>query len=800
MNRAACHYRSRYKPYRPLKPIVLCLSAFVVSLFALGTRSSAASSDPSFWFRIAVPSNLVAARVSHASFRLGPDVFLVFAATLPVRQAALAQVTGVAGVSVQHLPQTTVLEIPLQAQQSVGVVATDRFFDIVLGKANKTSPMAPQAIHGKIVFSARGAGPVVTLADPTQGAPLLIGTVSSDAALNRHMQGPGYATIPASNGVVVVALSDELTLAPDKTGFVLSAAKSTLPLPIGNPPVSSRRLGLPVRTKGFDLPDASISALRRRLEVDQQRVASAPPLDRINPSLRLAKTLLSLDLGPEAHGVLTDVVRSDPAAITSKRRRFLLRIADVLSYRPDARAVGTSPSASAGRPSDMWDGLAEAERHHTHRASDLLAATVPLLLALPPLIRKSMLPLAAESLIAGGKLKQAQHLLEEAKNAADLALPRAELLQADHHPHAAAAAYHALTVSPDQRVAGIAQYRSIMLRAQLHRLTPQAAADALAAHVYEWRSAHHEVRVRVSIADFQAQAGEWPDALTGLKRTARLFPAERAAIDDRRRTLFDHMIGSGSLATLAPLPAVAVIETNIDLIPPGASGVSLLKILLARLRALGLPHTASALLDNGFAKIAPGAVRARLGLDLATIELKAHHPKRATASLDRTSAPDIDPALADARAALKDTIAQAIANRAAPILKKAALMVPARPDRARAPGRGSASKAATSVPVIGTLDRTEARIVLQNAVAAKRAKNTKRLADLRQSYLGRIKDHRQSAIFNTLTAPALPANANLSAALEKIAAIERLGTVIRTPTRPTAPHEPLATPAKAPSP
>ncbi|MGC9269345.1 hypothetical protein [Acidiphilium sp.] len=750
-------------------------------------QNGAAQNGGSYWFRILVPDNQVPAQIGRASFRMGSEMVLIFGANLPVEPSALQEVTQAPNASVVHLPNATILRIPLPSDQSINALPAVNSFHVVIGKLSQVQPIDPDFIHGRILFPASTANAVVTYAEPGQGVPLLIGTVTGDSALHRSLQGPGYATIPADTGIVVVAASDDLAMTTAQGGFVLKSAMTSAGLPVGNPPVSAAAVRAVVPAGGIDLPHGSIVTLRHRMEAAQLSVAAAPPLARTAASLRLARTLLSLDLGPEAHGVLTDLLRTDPATLEDPKRLALLDIADVLSYRPiDDHADWSRPFADP-QQRHLWHGLADAERGDVAPAAAMLSQGVAPLIAAPSLLRRRMAPLAAETLIAGGALDAAKTLLGALPHDDGLALARAEFLQASNRPRSALQAYARMLASPDQRTAGIARYRSIMLRYQLHQIDASTAAASLGRHVYEWRGARHELNVRLAMARLLAKAGQWTRAFTGLATADHWFPQQAARIHAARQRLFNQLVASGALDHLHPLAVVSIIQNNTDLIPPGRAGVPILATLSKQLIALGLPDPAAAILQQLIARAPDDESRARMGLDLARIDFQSHRLKRAQAALDSTDAPDLSPGLAAARQALATeigvtagtaVISAASAASTDPQSVRLATRIAARNHDWAKVESLSQALASQSVPVSGMLDPAATRTIVRWAVAASHVKDAATLAMLRQTYRSRLPQGRDADIFNTVTAPPLTPQTSLTAALAQIKAIEQVGKAV----------------------
>lgn len=772
-----------------LHSAIVCGLAATLCL-SWGGFNQAKAAPASYWFRIYVPDNLVPGQIGSAAFRLGHDEVLVFAAPLPIRQSALRQITGLPGASVEHLPDATVLRIPLPAHQTLDTTAETATIDIAPGSLAHFGSIDPSFVHGRITFPVIAAGPVVSLSDEQNGRTLLIGTVTGPAALDRQLSGPGYGTVPASRGVVIIAKSDELSLVMNPAGFTLTAPSR---LPVGSPPVPAPQVVTPRTPGGLNLSQAGIIALRRRMQSDRRLLVNAPPLNRRSAALRLARVLLALDLAPEARGVLSDLVRSDPTALDDPQRLKLLAVADILADRSGVAAALWPAVSDKTVEAKLWRGLGDAESGKMADAAKNLANVVSSLVALPPLIRVRMVPLAAETLIAEGQDSAAQILLDDQPHAPYLALARAEILAAKH-PHAALAGYIALLRSPDPRTAGIAHTRAILMRYRLHEIDARAAATRLSAAIYEWRGARHELNTRLTIARLRAKAGDWPSALMGLIRAEQIFPDRRPQIDKVRTALFHRMIASGALDHMPPLAAVAVIQNNTDLVPSGAPGVPILKLLSRHLIALDLPDPAMSIMQQLIARAPTSASRARLGFGLARIDLGAGHLNQALAALKQTDAAGLGAGLTASRALVADEIAarQGRPSGLASLLSspdRKTLVVAARLAFRRndwpAAEKAFGNLATIAVPAAGRLNSRQARIVAQWATAALRAGDEPEVALLRRRYATRLPAGSTSALFDTITALPMGSHPSLSTALKQIASIERINAAI-APSRPDA--------------
>lgn len=761
--------------------------------WAIEAGATTSGGSNSVWFRVLVPDGLVPAQIGYASYRDGADDVLVFAASLPVRQSALREVTGIGGARVIRLPHATILRLPLAASKDLDVRGAANSFHIIVAGSTGFEPVSPSFLDGRILFPTAFSGPVVVVGEPGRKRPLLIGTVTGPAALRRQIEGPGYRTLPASSGIVVAPLSDDLALNTNRQGFVLTSGGGASGLPIGDPPVSSQRADTPTGSGGLDLPHGTIIGLRHRVEREQRQWAEAPPLDRVRQSLRLARTMLSLDLGPEAHGVLDSMLADDPAAVDDPDRQALMAVSDVLADRPDR--VETDWPAHAGDPNAraLWRGLAAAEAGHVRTATRRLVDHLALLQGAPVLIRNQLAPLAAEALVRGGAAAAADRLIASMPDRPTVRLIRAEILETSKHPHRALAAYRSLVASENPRVAGIAYFRATMIERALNRISPDVAAARLARHLYDWRGARHELDVRLALARLRAAAGAWPEALNGLTKTRRLFPDQAVRIDALRQRLFDRLMAGGELDRLPVLAAASAIRNNLDLVPSGPGGAPVLLTLAHDLVALDLSDQAAQVLKDALARDSNAQDRARFGAALAGIDLAAQHPHRARDVLAATAGSELDAPIVAKRAALEGVIAAQIgaptkkvaseavaADRSTTTASKIVPPVPwvANLGRAQRPSSEAAGAAASGVaiPPTGMLDQAAAHAVLTAAIGAAHDQDHAKLASLRADYLARMPQGRTQAVFAAITAPPLSPKTDLATALAQIAEIERAGT------------------------
>ena len=723
---------------RPLRLILAGLLMLVVPRIAGADMPSGAKSGygdaPQTAGRIFLPVSELydPARIGVATFRCGGYGTVVLATPLKIDDKTVETGLGAGPVHVIALPQATVLHMPLPANEMIQVKAAGTGFALmrVSRERHGFARIQPALADGDVTFRASKPGKVVSITDPCLGGPLLVGTVLDDERLDARLQGPGYATVPAERGVVVHAVSDQLELAAAHHRFSLRSVGGPA-LPVGSPPARAAALEAVQRGPWKEFPRGNLRFLRRHLASVMREEASAPPLARSKAALRVARAMLSLGMGAETEGVLSDMLRHDPASVSDPARETALAIAEILTHRPDRALAALQDPVSAGPKAaadHLWRGLAFAEQGGSPRAAPLIAMGVDTLLAAPRYLRASLAPLAAETLVAGGELDAARRIFAAMPHARSLRLAEAEAAEANGDSHAALAALEKLSDSVNNRVAGIAAFRAIMLRYKLHKVTAKDAVTALSKALYLWRGPAHELTVRMALARLQARAGDWAQAMQSLRHARERFPFGRQEVEKERRKLFDRLLASGRLKTMQPLQAVAILQNNKDLFPPGKTRAKLLNLYADRLASLDLNDEARRV--------------------------------RAKARALMQSPPSQSPVLADAGIGA----------------------LTAGGDDGRRPGKAPIVQPLSSdnekTLASKMLDAKSAEHVLAEAKKAAAAGDQARLRELRKKYRKRVPKGLDRALFDAATAPPVGPDPKLDAALRQIATIENLSVAL----------------------
>lgn len=709
-----------------------------------------------------------AATVPIAAFRRGHAMLLVAAGAPPPPAALLRQLHATATA----LPAGTLLTLPL----GLAPVIEGNAWHLVANP--HAQAISPSVADGRVMLPVTRPGPVLSLRDPLRGGLLLVGTAASPSGIAVPWRTPFFTLLPSRVGVAVAAHADAVALRAIVGGFQLDGGAVALPL--------GRYDARAAATEGarlLDLPALPLATLRRRLTQATHAAAIAPPLARGAARLSVAEALLALGMGAEAQGVLRLAANADVRLATEPRFRLALAAATALF--PSGAGHSPTPPApcAAANESCLWRAVGLATNPANRAtAADMFAATLPILEAYPAPLRHRLLPLAADTLLAAHRDAPARALLAAFPHARSLRLARIMAREAGLPPPSAGvggrgaparaldavlAAYDRLARSRDRLVAFRAAFRAAKLRAARGLATPAETAQALDKLRDAWRGDSRALALREALAEARAEAGEWGRALALLRRQT-----QDPEIKQKLATIFARAMAADAAHPMPPLKFVALVESNPDLLPPGAPGLAILARLAARLAALGLPNEAAKVYARMLPTMAAGTPRAAVGARLAAQRLAFGDAKGALAALNASSVAGALPqALLQQRTLLFARATAVLGDMPAATAALAALgTVPALAERARllekagdwpATTEALRAYAAATVPPTGKLAPAAARTLIRLAAAAGHAGQSSLLAALRAHDLARMPAGHAADLFRMLTDPASVSPADL---------------------------------------
>ena len=289
-------------------------------------------------------------------------------------------------------------------------------------------PIQAAVVDDRLVLRAADVGSVISLVDPDTGATLLVGTQRRNGqGVPVLRQSAEFTLLPTWQGVAVEPNADTIALRPTPQGFMVAGAFTLSP----SSDIADLLVGSAGLTRHFDFPSQPTAILLRNMRRQVTEAAAAAPLARGPYRQTVARTMIALGLGAEAGAMLNMAATDDPHEAGSPDSMALASIAALLAHRPDEANGLIDPRLPATDDIALWRAVRLAQLSPgSAPAAAMFAVTLPLLLTYPSEIRDRLLPLAAETLVAGGEIATAAALLDARKDDAALDLARAMLQEA----------------------------------------------------------------------------------------------------------------------------------------------------------------------------------------------------------------------------------------------------------------------------------------------------------------------------------------------------------------------------------
>ena len=701
--------------------------------------------------------------VGAAAFRRGDAAIVVFDQRRSVDLGPLHDDPVFGDATAETLAASTLIRLPLAQGMALSLSRAGPAWRIAVVPAPlKLAPIRDLTENGRLALTAHTPGQVVTIADPDTGGALLVGTAQTagEGVPVGHCT-PEFALLPTWQGVAIEPLADSLALRVRPDGFLLTGGPDGLALSL----LSEAGVALAdaaALTRRFDFPALRSDSLAQRMQAELVAAADTPPMRRGPPRRVAAQTMIALGLGPEAQAILQLAAAQDPAEAASSRTQALTAVAALVADRPDEAQALLDPALDGTDEIALWRAVLAAERQAgSPQAAAVFAATLPLVLSYPAGLRDRLLPLAAETMAAGGQAKAAAALLDARKDDPALELARAMLKEAQGDTDGALAGYDAVAAGHDRSRHARAAVRALELRLAAGKVEAGHAADELDKLLYAWRGDVTETALRQRVAELRSQTGAWRSGLALLRESEAVDPDHKPALHTRLQAMFDALLIGPALDRLSPLDLVSLLDENADLLPTGADAQALDGRLADRLLALDLPKRAAPVLEKLMQRAA-GAGRAELGARLATLRLGEGDADGAIAALSASTGPDLPPDLAERRG-LTQAAAEARRGETEHALATLAAVATPAADEARAtmlerigdwPGaeRALTVYAARTVPAEGKLDDAQRGTLLRLATAAARAGDATVLASLRTREEPRMESGPLTEMFRLLTA------------------------------------------------
>jgi hypothetical protein len=594
-----------------------------------------------------------------ATFRLGPALWIVFGAAVPLDVAALrAQAPDIVR-SVERIPNdaATILRLvtaggfnPSPRRAGTGWIIELRQQllqpDTPVGVSIQAAAQPP-----RIMLGVPGPGTPVAFRDPELGESLTVVPVNQvGLGVVRELELVDTTILLPAQGIALRPISDGVTATALPHGVAVTAAGGLVLSSDGDRAL--RGGATPHRLFNFKEwygpPDGDVLARRRALE---QNIVAAAPVSRSSARLDLAHFYLAHALGPEAVGVLAAIQRDDPNFAADPRVRAVDGAALLLDGRLDEAAPELDLPALDGEPEiEVWRGALAAARHDFKAAADEFAKGGAVLRFYPPVLRHRFALAAAKAALAEGQQDQARDYLAlvkdhpDAHEAAETKLLTARVFQLAGDSDAARAILDKLAEGDDRETRARARLTRTLEDLDAGKIKRPAAIQRLDALRFAWRGDDVELTVLRRLGELQIKDGAYRAGFASLHRALENFPdypQHHAIAQELAGDFADIFIGPDA-ENVPPLKALALYsEFKQQLMPSGAKGDEIIRHLADRLVSMDLLDQAAELLDNQVRNRLTGRDKARVAARLAVVRLLDRKPQQALEALDIDVGSDI---------------------------------------------------------------------------------------------------------------------------------------------------------------
>ncbi|PKU26018.1 tetratricopeptide repeat protein [Telmatospirillum siberiense] len=615
--------------------------------------------------------------VAAAVFRRAGYLWLVFDRKQEVDTKLMRRLGGEAVSEVTQIPnhEATILRLVVQPDYAPSVRREGLLWviDLMHQPAEPKDPIritAPAALTNGIgiVLTVADAGNVISVADPEVGDTMMVvpvitlgsgvypGRDTPDVELLPTVQ--GIALLPHADGLDVRSTRGSVSIGmPTGAGLRLSTDGNRA---IPSVKRSSREGFFDVGTWKRGGPEA-FAAERRTFEAG---LAMIPPAGRSGAHMEAAQFFFANGFAAEALGFLRLAADEEPSLADTGPYRALRGACQLLMGREEmAVADLDNPLVKDDPESRVWQAAAHAAAGDAPASWEKpLAAGLPIFGNYPKPLAWPLAVISAKAALAAGDDDAAQKSLDVLDRS--IMSPRESVLldflhgaysemngqfdQAlDNYDHAAQ--------GDNREYRARASLAAIELQLRLGRITPRDAAEKLDRLRFGWREEDFEFGLLKRLGELQIRAGDYPEALRTLRSVVSNYPDNKntPSVSKMMTDTFTKLYLEGAADMMPPVSAIGLYDEFRDLTPTGAKGDEMIRKLADRLASVDLLDRAAELLKHQVTYRLQGLDKARVGAQLALLDLLNRQPQPALDAIVNSEADGLPQELQRQRKHLK---------------------------------------------------------------------------------------------------------------------------------------------------
>lgn len=494
-------------------------------------------------------------------------------------------------------------------------------------------------------------GPVNVI-DPFVGDTMIVVPVLEVAqAIVEKRKYVDFELLPTSQGVAVIALSDQL-----KVSAVPGSVEITATPGLQMSDDIARMLGKSAGTAAMPQPPAFMDLERWRRGTEnafyktrqqlRANVATSKVADRNNNQMSLAQFYLAYNLAAEARGVLNIMAAEDVNVINDPYYRGLSGVTNYYMGRyVEAEKDLTVNALNNDSHAKLWLAAIKARKNLWSESLSAFDSGLAVLGKYPADIRAQMRILAGTAALALGENDRAERELNNvpidtlpAGAASEAQYLQARLLEARGKNDEAVDTYDKVIAAHYLPSETPARLSRVLLLSKLGSIDKAQTVDQLETLRYVWRGDDTELKILEALGDSYVADGAYREGLSVMRSAVTYYRGtDRSGriADKMNETFADLYLRNGS-DSMSAIKALALYYDFRELTPLGADGDEMIRRLGERLVTVDLLDEAIELLDHQVRYRLEGTAKAQVAVRLAVIQLLDKQPEQALDTIRRT--------------------------------------------------------------------------------------------------------------------------------------------------------------------
>ncbi len=705
--------------------------------------------------------------VAAAVFQRAGYLWIVFDRHQTADTALMHRLGGDAVLSVEQLPSkdATVLRLIVKPEFSPSVRRDGLLWVVDLidhpNPPKKLIPVvAPATLPSGvgISLSVPDSGSIITVSDPEVGDQIrVVPVIPVGLAVNPGRDSPDVELLPTVQGIAIVPHVDGIDVRTTRVGVTIGTSS-------GNGLRLSSDAGFSTKEQaGASSAFFNIPAWRRggadtfdaEEKIVELGLVGIAPARRAMAHLQAARFFFAHGYSAEALGYLRMAAVEDPALVDTGGFRAVRGAAQLMMGQADlAQADLDSPFLKDDAESQLWRAAASAANGAlTPELGKALTANIQMAQNYPHALKWVVATATATAATASGDdaaAQQAFDMLDRDDATTPIETSELDYLHAQYEEmqgkfERAIGDYESAAAGDNReyRARALLAETELMLRA--HKINAKEAADRLDRMRFAWREENFEFALLKRYAELEREAGDYAESLRALRTLINYYSDNKdvPALTKMMSDIFATLYLEGGADTLPPVTAIGLYDEFRDLTPSGPKGDEMIRKLADRLAAVDLLDRAADLLKHQVDFRLQGLDKARVGAQLAVLDMLNQDPKSALDALHGSTADGLPPDLTTQRRHLEahalsdlDRVPDAIAILQGDDSTEAALLRAEiywhKQDWANA---ATSFEALVPRPDRGvTLDDASSKLVLSWATALVLGNDERGLASLRRNY------------------------------------------------------------------